>query len=187
MKAQPSRQRKIKIRKSGTKISGWLLMHKKHLSPLRGSGEKWQYLRAALASQNKGSTMNQQVQAGGRQVKMQQIIAKCWTDEAFKSQLIANPAATLQAEGVTFPAGATVKVMENSSQVVHVILPFRPTTLSDADLEQVAGGGATGQMVGGIVGGAFGAGAGPLGAIAGGVGATFLGGWLEDQGVFSGW
>ena len=119
--------------------------------------------------------------------KTQQIIAKCWTDEAFKSRLIANPAATLQADGVTFPAGVTVKVMANSSQLVHVIIPFRPTVLSDADLEQVAGGGKTGQTVGGILGGIAGGGGGPIGAAVGGAAGTYLGGWLEDQGVFSGW
>jgi hypothetical protein len=35
--------------------------------------------------------------------QMQQIIAKCWSDEAFKEKLVADPHATLAAEGVHIP------------------------------------------------------------------------------------
>ena len=72
--------------------------------------------------------------------KMQQIIAKCWSDESFKQELLADPAATLKAEGVELPAGLTVKAVENTDKVFHLVIPSKPTDLSDDDLDGVAGG-----------------------------------------------
>ena len=34
---------------------------------------------------------------------MHKVITKCWEDEAFKARLLADPAATLAAEGVQVP------------------------------------------------------------------------------------
>ena len=72
--------------------------------------------------------------------KMNQIIAKCWADEAFKAKLLADPAATLKAEGAEVPAGLTVKAVENTEKVFHLVIPAKPTDLSDEDLDNVAGG-----------------------------------------------
>ena len=72
--------------------------------------------------------------------KMNQIIAKCWADEAFKAKLLADPAATLKAEGAEVPAGLTVKAVENTDQVFHLVIPAKPTDLSDEDLDKVAAG-----------------------------------------------
>ena len=76
--------------------------------------------------------------------KMNQIIAKCWADEAFKAKLLADPAATLKAEGAEVPAGLTVKAVENTDQVFHLVIPAKPTDLSDEDLDKVAAGGKEG-------------------------------------------
>ncbi len=40
------------------------------------------------------------------------IVAKAWADEAFKQRLLADPKATLVAEGLTFPEGDEVRVVE---------------------------------------------------------------------------
>ena len=72
--------------------------------------------------------------------KMGQIIAKCWADEGFKQKLLADPMATLKAEGAVLPAGLTVKAVENTDQVFHLVIPAKPTDLSDEDLDKVAGG-----------------------------------------------
>ena len=72
--------------------------------------------------------------------KMQQIIAKCWADEGFKQKLLADPAATLQAEGVPLPVGMSVKAVENTDKIFHLVIQAKPTDLSDEDLGQVAGG-----------------------------------------------
>jgi len=80
--------------------------------------------------------MNQEEQGK----KMGQIIAKCWADEGFKRKLLADPAPTLKAEGVELPAGLSVKALENSDKVFHLVIPAKPTELSDKDLEEVAAG-----------------------------------------------
>ena len=72
--------------------------------------------------------------------KMNQIIAKCWADDAFKAKLLADPAATLKAEGAEVPAGLTVKAVENTDKVFHLVIPAKPTDLSDEDLDKVASG-----------------------------------------------
>lgn len=68
------------------------------------------------------------------------VIAKAWGDEAFRAQLLADPTAALAAEGVTAPEGKTFAVIEDTDDVVHVVLPARPTELSDAELDSVAAG-----------------------------------------------
>jgi hypothetical protein len=73
--------------------------------------------------------------------KMSQVIAKCWADEGFKQKVLADPVATLRAEGVELPAGVSYVAHENTEQVVHLVIPAKPTDLSDEDLNRVVGGG----------------------------------------------
>ena len=74
--------------------------------------------------------------------KMGSVIAKCWADEGFKKKLLADPAATLKAEGVKFelPEGMTLKAVENTDKVYHIIIPAKPMEMSDEQLDMVAGG-----------------------------------------------
>ena len=72
--------------------------------------------------------------------KISQVIAKCWADEAFKRKLLADPVATLKAEGVELPAGLSIKVLFDDDKVHHLVVPARPTDLSDEDLEEASGG-----------------------------------------------
>ena len=73
--------------------------------------------------------------------KMNQVIAKCWSDESFKQKLLSDPVATLKAEGVALPDGLSVKALENTDKVFNLVIPAKPTDLSDDDLDKVAGGG----------------------------------------------
>ena len=70
----------------------------------------------------------------------QQLIAKCWADEAFKQRLLANPVETLKNEGFEVPEGVQVQVVENTAQVFTLVIPAPPTDLSDEDLDGAAGG-----------------------------------------------
>ncbi len=70
----------------------------------------------------------------------QQLIAKCWADDAFKQRLLADPAGTLTAEGMAVPEGVTVRVVEDTAQAVTLVIPTRPTELTDEALA-VGGGG----------------------------------------------
>jgi hypothetical protein len=51
-----------------------------------------------------------------------------------------DPAATLKAEGVELPAGLSYVAHENTDKVVHLVIPAKPTELSDEDLGDVVAG-----------------------------------------------
>jgi hypothetical protein len=70
--------------------------------------------------------------------KWSQLIAKSWADEGFKQKLLADPVATLRAEGVKVPAGLSVKAMQNDDKVFYLVIPAKPTDLSDVDVEKAA-------------------------------------------------
>lgn len=71
------------------------------------------------------------------------VVKKALTDAAFKAELLKNPnAAVEKAAGVKVPAGMTVKVLEDTASVVHLVLPPAASKgrLSEKDLSGVAGG-----------------------------------------------
>jgi len=68
------------------------------------------------------------------------IWARCWTDASFKTRLLADPVAVLQAEGVALPQEMQWRAVEDTAQLRHFVLPTRPTEVSDAELAHVAGG-----------------------------------------------
>jgi hypothetical protein len=72
--------------------------------------------------------------------KMGQIVAKSWADDSFKQQLLADPMASLKAEGVELPEGLSVKVLDNTADIFHLVIPSKPTDMSDEDLDAVSGG-----------------------------------------------
>jgi hypothetical protein len=73
------------------------------------------------------------------------VVARALSDSAFKAQLLNEPAAALAAAGVDLPEGVTVKVVENTESLFHLVLPRRPDgELDDAALDKIAGG--TNQM-----------------------------------------
>jgi Nitrile hydratase, alpha chain len=73
------------------------------------------------------------------------IIAKAWSDEAFKEKLLSDPASVCQEYGIEVPAGVTLEVHENTKNRAHVILPATPKgELSDKQLEQLAAGALSG-------------------------------------------
>ncbi len=80
--------------------------------------------------------------------QVQQLIAKCWADEAFKQKLLADPAATLKAEGIEVPPGITVRAVENTAEQFTLVIPPKPDELGDEALEGVAGGGCCGLLCG---------------------------------------
>ena len=69
-----------------------------------------------------------------------QVVAHAWSDDGFKQRLMDDPATVLQEQGLTVPAGKQVRVVEDTEETVHVVLPARPTELSDEQLDQAAGG-----------------------------------------------
>ena len=73
-----------------------------------------------------------------RNRQMQQIIAKCWSDEAFKEKLVADPHATLVAEGVEIPEGVNINVLSNTPSTMHLVIPeMQDDRHRDMDFEGV--------------------------------------------------
>jgi hypothetical protein len=68
------------------------------------------------------------------------VVAKSWSEPTFKSRLMADPSTALAELNVSVPSGVTVKVMEDTDQVLHLVIPPRPGELSDEDLKRVTGG-----------------------------------------------
>lgn len=82
------------------------------------------------------------------------LIARAWKDESFAAQLRADPKGALQAAiaemnpGATLPDDLEVKVLEETSTTLYLVVPPKPQgpeaeALSDEELEAVAGGNGT--------------------------------------------
>jgi len=70
-------------------------------------------------------------------------IARAWTDPDYRARLMTDPHAALTEAGVAIPAGATIKVTEDTADTRHIVLPVAPgnvNNLSSEELEKVAGG-----------------------------------------------
>ncbi len=70
-------------------------------------------------------------------------IARAWTDPAYKAKLLSDPHAALAEAGVEIPEGVTVRIVENTADTSHIVLPVAPanaTELSDEEMEKRAGG-----------------------------------------------
>ena len=75
---------------------------------------------------------------------IQKVIARAWTDADYKAKLLSDPHAALAEAGVEVSAGTNVKVVENTADTVHVVLPLAPTETGKVpmdELEKIAGGG----------------------------------------------
>jgi hypothetical protein len=71
-----------------------------------------------------------------------QVVAKVWSDPAYKARLLANTTQVLKEEGIDYGPGVQVKVVENTDTVRYLALPTPPqeTELSEEQLSRIAGG-----------------------------------------------
>ncbi len=72
-----------------------------------------------------------------------QVIARAWSDPDFKAKLLNDPKAAVASYGIDLPAGLNLKIVENTANTFHMVLPATPSQagdLSDADLQNLAGG-----------------------------------------------
>lgn len=70
------------------------------------------------------------------------VVEKALADPEFKARLLADPAAALAAQGYRLPPGTTVKVCQDTEQLLHLVLP-KPRgdgELVENHLEEVVGG-----------------------------------------------
>lgn len=71
-----------------------------------------------------------------------EIIAKAWADPAFKRRLLDNPVAVAKEHGIPVPSNMKIRIVENTDDVVHVVLPVKPPEglLTDEQLDSISGG-----------------------------------------------
>lgn len=67
------------------------------------------------------------------------VIARTWTDDAFKRQLAADPNGVLSAEGVEIPNGVNVRVLEETDSQYYLVLPTKPAEIDVSDSQSDAG------------------------------------------------
>ncbi|HEY2250850.1 MAG TPA: NHLP leader peptide family RiPP precursor [Planctomycetaceae bacterium] len=79
--------------------------------------------------------MQATVQHGSWQKQWGMLLAEVWADDDLKRRLISDPAAVLQEYGIEVPADVELKLVEDTDQVRHLVLPASPADeLSDEDL-----------------------------------------------------
>jgi len=76
-----------------------------------------------------------------RQEFTERIIKRAQADREFKKALLDNPRETLGQLGAQLPAEVEVKVVEESPEVVYLVLPAEPGELTNDQLDRAAGGG----------------------------------------------
>ena len=72
------------------------------------------------------------------QKKWAVCVAKAWADEDYKQRLLSDSVAVLKEEGVDVPEGMDVKVVENTKDLIHIVLPLAPDSEEGAieDVEE---------------------------------------------------
>ncbi len=77
------------------------------------------------------------------------LVAKAWADEDFKAKLLADPMAVFKENELTVPEGIEVRMVENTTDTMHFILPPQPSDeLSDEELEASGGWSLYGLLIG---------------------------------------
>jgi hypothetical protein len=71
------------------------------------------------------------------------LVADTWGDANLKRRLLSDPAAVLGERGMPVPPGTQIKVVEDTDQVRHFVLPAKPSAaqLSEEQLQTVAAAG----------------------------------------------
>src|SRR4051794_6983539 len=78
------------------------------------------------------------------------IIARAWSDEAYKARLVSDPGSVFEEAGLDVAEGVDIRVVEDTPGVRHFVLPLAPGEgeLSEEALEQVAAGDCSGTKSG---------------------------------------
>ncbi|MBF0559393.1 MAG: NHLP leader peptide family RiPP precursor [Nitrospirae bacterium] len=70
-----------------------------------------------------------------------QLISRACSDESFKARLLSDTMAVLKENGIVVPEDITVKAVENTDKLFHLVIPSQPVgRLSDEDLNKVDAG-----------------------------------------------
>ncbi len=64
-------------------------------------------------------------------------ITRAWTDDAYKAKLLSDPRAALNEVGVAVSDKITPRVVEDTAEIRHFVLPKPPPQAGDQDLDQL--------------------------------------------------
>ena len=64
--------------------------------------------------------------------KYAKLVAKAWSDEAFKERLLSDSRTVLEAEGIIVPPGVDVKVVEQTETQLFMVIPKKPEGVAAA-------------------------------------------------------
>jgi hypothetical protein len=84
--------------------------------------------------------MQATVQSGSWQKQWGMLVARAWSDEALKERLMDDPRSVLEEFGIDVPADVELRVVEDTDEVRHLVLPASPTDdLDDEELTASVG------------------------------------------------
>ena len=71
-----------------------------------------------------------------------QVVAKAWSDDTYKDELLRDPRAVLADAGLEVPSSFEIAVVEDSADKKHFVLPAKPAEgeISEEALAGAAGG-----------------------------------------------
>lgn len=68
------------------------------------------------------------------------LVAKAWADDELKERLLTEPSAVLAEHGIEVPSGIELRVVEDTDDVCHLVLPASPAgDLLDEELTSSIG------------------------------------------------
>lgn len=62
----------------------------------------------------------------GSPTKWALLVADVWADPELKRRLLTDPATVLKERDITPPQGVTIKVVEDTANLAHLVLPAQP-------------------------------------------------------------
>jgi hypothetical protein len=71
--------------------------------------------------------MQSTVQQASWQKQWGMLVARAWSDEGLKQRLIEDPRTVLAEHGIEVPYDIELKVVEDSNEVRHLVLPASPS------------------------------------------------------------
>jgi Nitrile hydratase, alpha chain len=70
-----------------------------------------------------------------------QIVARAWSDEAFRERLQADPrAAVAEVTGVVVPESIEIEVLEETPQKGYLVIPLNRVVIAEDQLDALSGG-----------------------------------------------
>lgn len=68
------------------------------------------------------------------------LVAKAWADDELKQRLLTEPSAVLEEHGIEVPSGIELRVVEDTDEIYHLVLPASPAgDLLDEELTSSIG------------------------------------------------